>query len=60
MNANMQQWAGELRANAETIAAVILTSDSAPSDLRTLNSLLISVYHTAQAMKSKVEIGETK
>jgi hypothetical protein len=60
MNANMQQWAGELRANSETIANVILTSDGSPSDLRTLTNLLTSVRCAAEAMKSKVEVGDTK
>ena len=60
MNSNMQQWAGELRANSETIAHVILTSDGSPSDLRILTDLLISVRSVAEAMKYKVEEGATK
>lgn len=60
MNANMQQWAGAMQAQTEAIAAVILTSESAPSDLRILNSLLISVRCTAEAMKSQIEKGGTE
>ncbi len=60
MNANMQQWAGEMKAHTETIAGVILTSDNSPSDLRLLSSLLISVSSTAAAIKRLVDEGSTK
>jgi hypothetical protein len=55
MDANLQQWAGKMSANTETIATVILTSDGSPSDLRILNDLLISVRCHAEAMKRHLE-----
>lgn len=60
MNANMQQWAGAMQAQTETIANVILTSKSEPTDLRTLNNLLISVRCTAEAMAKQIEKGATE
>lgn len=60
MNANMQQWAGELSANTQTIANVILTSKSEPTDLRILNRLLISVRCTTAAMEALIEKGGTE
>ena len=60
MNSNMQQWAGQLNAQTETIASVILTSDGSPTDLRLLSNLLISVSTTAAAMKRMVDEGGTK
>ncbi len=60
MNANMQQWAGAMQAQTEAIAHVILTSHSEPTDLRILNSLLISVRCTAEAMKAQIEKGQTE
>lgn len=55
MNANMQQWAGELNATTQTIARVILTSDNSPSDLHLLSSLLLEVRCTSEAMKKMVD-----
>ena len=60
MNANMQQWAGEIRYATQMIADVVLVSDSTPSDLRLLNSLLTSVRITAAAMESLIEKGGTE
>ena len=60
MNANMQQWAGEIRYATQMIADVVLVSDSTPSDLRLLNSLLTSVRCTATAMESLIEKGGTE
>ena len=55
MDANLQQWAGQMTAQTETIASVILTSNGSPSDLNLLNSLLISVRCNAEAMKTRLE-----
>lgn len=60
MNANMQQWAGEISAEAQIIAGIILTSDNSASDLRLLSSLLNSVRCTSDAMSKMIKEGATK
>lgn len=55
MDANLQQWAGELNANASVVARIILTSDLSYADIYVLQEILTHIKCTADAMKGRLE-----